>query len=139
MFTYQLQTFFPSKFEKQVRAMTFDWEDTGANADMQIIDRLTRSLELNKDQIISEMARISAEQRSASLLNALNVGKTGSADLTLKDLTENELNKDEFTRHNLIKKLKQIEFFSLEESAVKIRRADWLDYVCWQPTVSIHV
>lgn len=139
MFTYQLQTFFPSKFEKQVRAMTFDWEDTGANADMQIIDRLTRSLNLNKDQIITEMARLSAEQRSASLLNALNVGKTGSADLTLKDLTENDLNKDEFIRHNLIKKLKQIEFFSLEESAVKMRKADWLDYVCWQPTVNIHV
>lgn len=106
MFTYQLQTFFPSKFEKQVRAMTFDWEDTGANPDIQIIDRLTRSLALNKDQMIQKMAETAAEYRNASLLNALNVGKTGFADQTLKDLTENELNKDEFMRHNLIKKLK---------------------------------
>lgn len=34
MFSYQLTTFFPSKFEKQIRAMTFDWEDTGPNADI---------------------------------------------------------------------------------------------------------
>lgn len=64
MFTYQLQTFFPSKFEKQVRAMTFDWEDTGANCDVQMVERLTRSLGLNKDALLSDMSKISAEQRS---------------------------------------------------------------------------
>ena len=78
------------------------------------------------------MSKISSEQRTQSLLNALNVGKTsGAVDMTLKDLTENELNKDQFTRHNLLRKLRQIEFFSLEESEVKMRRADWLEYVCW--------
>lgn len=57
MFTYQLQTFFPSRFERQVRKMTFDWEDTGPNADVQMVDRLTRSLGLNKDAMLSDMAK----------------------------------------------------------------------------------
>lgn len=52
------------------------------------------------------MSKYSADQRTASLLNALNVGKTGQVDMTLKDLTENELNKDQFTRHNLLRKLR---------------------------------
>ena len=73
------------------------------------------------------------------MLNALNVGKTGQVDMTLKDLTENELNKDQFTRHNLLRKLRRIEFFTLEESSVRIRRADWLEYVCWTPQVSTYV
>ena len=41
--------------------MTFDWEDTGANADIQMIERLTRSLGLNKDDMLQEMAKYSAE------------------------------------------------------------------------------
>jgi hypothetical protein len=117
--------------------MTFDWEDTGPNADTQMIDRLTRTLGLRKDMLLSEISKHAADQRTASLLNALNVGKTGQVDMTLKDLTENELNGDQFTRHNLLRKLKQIEFFSLEESQIKMRRADWLDYICWQPVVSV--
>lgn len=119
--------------------MTFDWEDSGATADIQMIDRLTRSLGLNKDDMLADMSKYSAEQRTHSLLNALNVGKTGQVDMTLKDLTENELNKDQFTRHNLLRKLRQIEFFTLEESEVRMRKADWLEYVCWQPAISVHV
>jgi hypothetical protein len=59
-----------------------------------MVERLTRSLGLNKDQLLSDMSKHSAEQRTQSLLNALNVGKTGAIDMTLKDLTENELNRD---------------------------------------------
>jgi|DEB0MinimDraft_10_1074344.scaffolds.fasta_scaffold477433_1 hypothetical protein len=57
--------------------------------------------------------------------------------MTLKDLTENELNKDQYIRHNLLRKLRQIEFFTMEESEERLRRADWLEYVCWQPHVSV--
>ena len=74
--------------------MTFDWEDTGPNADIQMIDRLTRTLGLRKDMLLSEISKHAADQRTASLLNALNVGKTGQVDMTLKHLTENELNGD---------------------------------------------
>jgi hypothetical protein len=89
--------------------------------------------------MIEVLSRHCAEQRQPSLLNALNVGKTGQQDASLKDLTENELNKDQFIRHNLIRKLKTIEFFSLDETDVRLRRADWLEYVCWQPSVNVHV
>jgi hypothetical protein len=59
--------------------------------------------------------------------------------MNLKDLTENELDREAYSRHTLLKKLKQIEFFNLdfpknaEESKlfVRVRRADWLQYVCW--------
>ena len=95
------------------------------------MDRLSKNLGLSKDSMIEELSRHCAEQRQTSLLNALNVGKTGQQDASLKDLTENELNKDQFIRHNLIRKLKTIEFFSLDETDVRLRRADWLEYVCW--------
>ena len=61
MFTYQLQQFFPSAFEKQVRRMTFDWEDTGPNADLQMIDRLSRTLGLDKDTMLTEMAQYASD------------------------------------------------------------------------------
>jgi len=41
--------------------MNFDWEDTGPNADLQMVDRLTRSLGLNKDELLNEMSKYSAE------------------------------------------------------------------------------
>jgi hypothetical protein len=44
--------------------MTFDWEDTGANPDMQMVERLTRSLGLNKDQLLSDMSKHASEQRT---------------------------------------------------------------------------
>jgi len=33
------------------------------------------------------------------------------------------------------KKIKSIEFFTLDESKIKLRAADWLDYVCFSPNV----
>ena len=85
------------------------------------------------------MAHYSVKQRENSLLGALNVGKTGQQDMSLKDLTENDLNKEQFLRHNLIRKLRTIEFFRLDETPVHVRRADWLDYICWTPATSDHV
>ena len=74
--------------------MTFDNEDTGCNSDHTILDRLTRSLGLSKDTMLSEMSELAKQQRHKSILTALNVGKTGATDQTLKELTESELNKD---------------------------------------------
>lgn len=82
------------------------------------------------------MASYSNKQRENSLLGALNVGKTGQSDMSLKDLTENDLNKEQFLRHNLIRKLRTIEFFKLDETPVHVRNADWLEYICWTPATS---
>ena len=38
--------------------MTFDNEDTGCNSDHTILDRLTRSLGLSKDTMLSEMSEL---------------------------------------------------------------------------------
>lgn len=35
----------------------------------------------------------------------------------------------------MIKKIRTVEFFSLEEIKTKLRNADWLDYVCFSPNV----
>lgn len=59
------------------------------------------------------------------MLGSLNVGKTGQQDASLKDLTENDLDKDQFIRFNLIRKLKSIEFFSLNETGTHVRKMDW--------------
>jgi len=89
--------------------------------------------------MLEEISYYSAVQRQKSILGALNVGKTGATESTLKELTENELNKDQFLRYNLVRKLKTIEFFSLNESETRVRRADWLDLVCWNPNISVAV
>lgn len=81
------------------------------------------------------MAKQSIAQRNSSILGALNVGKTGQTDSSLKELTENELDKDQFLRSNLLRKLRSIEFFSLNETHIHLRRADWFEYVCWTPVV----
>lgn len=57
--------------------MTFDWEDSGHKTDAQILERLTKNLGLSKDKMIEELSKHSADQRQNSILNALNVGKTG--------------------------------------------------------------
>jgi len=36
----------------------------------------------------------------------------------------------------LIRKIKTIEFFTLNELKLKLRHADWLEYVCFEPSVS---
>ena len=59
------------------------------------------------------------------MLGALNVGKTGQTDSSLKELTENDMDKDHFIRFNLLRKLKSIEFFNLNETGVHVRKIDW--------------
>jgi hypothetical protein len=43
--------------------------------------------------------------------------------------------KEDIARENLIKRIKEMKFFSLEITEYKVKKADWLKYVCWNPTV----
>ena len=52
-FNYQMQTFFPVEFEKQVIAMMYDYEDAGANPDKQLMDRFVRNLGLSRNEILN--------------------------------------------------------------------------------------
>lgn len=38
-----------------------------------------------------------------------------------------------------MRKLKTIEFFSLNESETRVRKADWLELVCWNTNISVAV
>ena len=43
---------------------------------------------------------------------------------------------DDFARINLIRRIKEMKFFSLDETDYKLKKSDWLQYVCWLPNVS---
>jgi len=36
---------------------------------------------------------------------------------------------------NLVRRIKEMEFFTLDETQCKLKRADWLQHVCWLPAV----
>ena len=73
-FTYQLQSLFPTAFERQVIASVWEREDTGQNADRQLLERFKRSSELGltRLEILQEMALYAEQQRRNSILGALN-------------------------------------------------------------------
>ena len=60
-FTYQVQGLFPAKFQQQVLMMQFDWHDSGegtqADTDILLIQKLSNELSLDKNEMLSEMAR----------------------------------------------------------------------------------
>ena len=60
-FAYQMQSFFPVEFEKQVIDMMYDVEDTGHNPDKQLIDRLIRNLGLSRSEILNEISKYGDE------------------------------------------------------------------------------
>jgi len=43
---------------------------------------------------------------------------------------------EEVARNNLIRRVKDMRFFSLDPTQCKLKNADWLNYVCWLPNVS---
>jgi len=42
---------------------------------------------------------------------------------------------DDSSKTNLIRRIREMKFFSLDETDFKITQANWLEYVCWQPSV----
>ena len=65
---------FPTAFERQVIASVWEREDTGQNADRQLLERFKRSSELGltRLEILQEMALYAEQQRRNSILGALN-------------------------------------------------------------------
>lgn len=70
-FTYQIQVFFPEKFEEQVMQAQFDVEDTGKDPDRQLLERLVKNLGLSRYEILQEMSKYTEKQRRNSILGAL--------------------------------------------------------------------
>jgi hypothetical protein len=45
------------------------------------------------------------------------------------------LTEEEFSRQSMIRRLRTIEFFTLDENSQKLRKADWLEYVVFDPYI----
>ena len=121
--------------------MQFDWHDSGegnqADTDVLLIQKLTNELGLDKNEMLAEMAKQAEIERNKSILGKIGKdqnqtdnqpkgGKTGSG-------TNDE---DDFAKANLIRRIKEMKFFSLDETDYKLKKSDWLQYVCWLPNVS---
>ena len=141
-FSYQVQGAFAPKFQKQALAMQFDWVDTGEitqeETDVLLIQKLTQELGLSKNGMLAEMERQSKTERSKSILGKLSKDShqnDNSKAARGANQEANEANVDH-ARANLIRRIKEMKFFSLEETDYQLKKADWLQYVCWQANIS---
>ena len=115
----------------------FDVEDTGRDPDRQLLERLIKNLGLSRYEILREISQYSEKQRRNSILGALGYDTQlrKAEDEAIENSIRSETH-EEFSEQNLIRKIKTIDFFSLSELKLKLRYADWLDYVCFKPTIS---
>lgn len=113
--------------------MQFDWLDSGIisneSTDILLIQKLTSELSLDKNQMLAEMAKQSEIERNKSILGKL--GKESNHEAKPKAKEEAEDTHTDHARQNLIRRIKEMKIFSLEETNYKLKRADWLKYVCW--------
>ena len=78
-FTYQIQVYFPTHFQKQVLRTQFDWYDSGsiesggtaADTEVDIVDKITRNLGINKEQVVNTMSKYSEVERKKSILGQI--------------------------------------------------------------------
>lgn len=82
------------------------------------------------------MARQAEIERGKSILGRL--GKNGLHNENIqKKHDENSPDNDaNQARNNLIRRIREMKFFSLDETDYKLVRADWLKYICWEPCIS---
>lgn len=89
--------------------------------------------------MLAQMAAQAATERKKSILGQIQTGKDQTGDgssSAKKDADGPGGPSGDVARANLISRMKELAFFSLEESECKLKRADWLPYVCWQPAVA---
>lgn len=121
--------------------MQFDWLDSGegtqVDTDILLIQTLTTELGLDKHEMLAEMARQAEIERSKSILGSLGKESTQSESAAAKaGKLDSNGDLGDLSKVNLVRRIKEMKFFSLDETAYKLRRADWLHLVCWQPAVS---
>lgn len=131
MQTYKIQVTFPSHFTQQTLLLQFDLYDTCKEGDYANIDRITKNLErvemeAEKARSVADMKRISKLESKKSMIGRINADDLRRADLRINDILEG------VARDNNIGS----NFFSFEESQFKIKKADWLNQVCFEPAIS---
>ena len=72
---YYVETQFPCRFEKQAFALQFDWIDSGeltqADTDILLIQKLTQELNLDKNEMLQQMAKQAETERKKSILGRI--------------------------------------------------------------------
>ena len=114
----------------------YDVEDTGKDPDRQLIERLVKNLSFSRNDVLREISEYAEKQRRNSILGALGydsaINKAENENIESAIKSESH---EEFNEENLIRKIKTIEFFTLSELKLKLRQADWLEYVCFEPAI----
>ena len=83
------------------------------------------------------MARQAETERKKSILGHLDStdhheeadGKVANTNKSAEEVGE------DIARENLIRRIKDLRFFSLDATEATLKTADWLPYVCWQAHV----
>lgn len=85
--------------------------------------------------MLAEMAKQAEVERNKSILG--KIGKDQNSTETKGSKAGSGAgDEDDFSKANLIRRIKEMKFFSLDETDYKLKKSDWLQYVCWLPNVS---
>ena len=117
-FSYAVQGFFASRFQQQTLAMQFDWIDSGEgtqlDTDLLLIQKLTSELGLDKHEMLAEMAKQAEIERGKSILGQLGKDQKSGEEVKSSDPGADQ------ARTNLIRRIKEMKFFSLDETEYKL-------------------
>ena len=80
------------------------------------------------------MARQAETERNKSILGQIKDQPQGEGVAMRANGADGQ--KEDVARENLKRRIKEMNFFSLDVSTYKVKKADWLQYVCWNPVVS---
>jgi hypothetical protein len=121
--------------------MQFDALDSGegtqADTDILLIQKLTTELGLDKHAMLGEMAKQAEVERNKSILGQIKQDQHQPDGAAARPGGEATGDKNEdVARANLIRRIKEMNFFSLDVTEYKLKKADWLRYVCWQPSIT---
>ena len=117
-FTYQVQVFFPTHFQKQVQALQFDLYDSSNQADAETLEKLARNLGTSKAAVTQQFSLLAEIERKKSVLGRVNL--------------EENVQKMRQNADSKAKGETTFDFITFDESEFKLKRADWLDLVSFE-------
>ena len=81
------------------------------------------------------MAKHAETERKKSILGQISnkdqLQAEGEQGNSKKKADNGQAQAEDIARANLVRRIKEMEFFTLDETQCKLKRADWLPYVCW--------
>ena len=80
------------------------------------------------------MAKQAEVEGKKSILGRLGSDRVETKGKDNENLSTQEAAED-LARQNLLRRIKEMRLFTLDEPDYKLKSADWLKYVCWQPHV----